>query len=63
MDRFELISSFINGTTVKIGKIEGVISSLEREDGSGYNFNVRIYSYTNGNIPTKKIETIFARCR
>ncbi len=40
MDRFELFNHFVNGDTITIKGCTGIIKSLEREDGSGYRFNI-----------------------
>jgi hypothetical protein len=66
MDRFKLISHFFNGDIITLPdnngeQVRGVISSIEREDGSGYLFNVtmdRMAPYPAGKA---KSVTIFVR--
>ncbi len=66
MDRFELISAFMDRRKVKIGDVLGTISALEHEDGSGYNFNVTISGMKLAKgcswIENPVKETLFVRC-
>lgn len=50
MDRFALLNAFVSGTAVTIPDpkglpIQGVINSIQREDGSGYRYNVTLYGH------------------
>lgn len=42
MDRLELFNKFACGLAVHLNGFTGYISSIEREDGSGYRFNLTL---------------------
>lgn len=64
MDRMTLVSCFMLGLTITLQRsdgtqVTGYIASLEREDGSGYLFNVNIHDTKR---PGHPMETVFVRC-
>jgi hypothetical protein len=64
MDRFELVSAFINRNKVTIGGIHGIISSLQHESGSGFDFNITISGWKNVDsvVKDRVTETVYIRC-
>lgn len=58
MDRFSLMNAFATGTAVSLTDhnghtVKGVIASIEREDGSGFCYNVHLYEHQ---------ASLFVRC-
>jgi hypothetical protein len=46
MDRFTLLNAFATGAMITLPNgYRGIIASIEREDGSGYCYNVTLYGY------------------
>lgn len=43
-----LMQAMQTGATVEIGSMVGIISAIQREDGSGYNYNVTLTTYNLG---------------
>lgn len=43
MDRLELFSKFVSGIAIHLDGFTGHISSIQREDGSGFRFNLTIH--------------------
>ena len=65
MDRFELFSRLGEShgqTSMWVrpdgSKFSGYVHSIEREDGSGYLFNVKVYNVDEPG----KLEVLFVRC-
>jgi hypothetical protein len=58
--KWNMFQSFVNGTRFNHidsgGRLsQGIIQSIQREDGSGHNFNVTLYSVERG------YKTVFVR--
>lgn len=55
-----LCSAMQTGATVEIDDYIGDIIAIEREDGSGHNWNVTLYMHDgNGRIPMERVNLFF----
>ena len=65
MTKFELISALFNGGSVTINgnghsPIVGVVSAIEREDGSGHCWNVTVKTFSGSGLNVGTV-TVFVR--
>jgi hypothetical protein len=62
MDRFKMFSAFVNGDIIEFHNkgnntmVKGIIQSIERENGSGYSFNLKVKIF-NG-----QLVDVYTRC-